>query len=442
MLVGFIALLTLVVVTGSIFALVRSADPGGIPVAGRTDAPLAASEVPPTPKSRQTPEPPPKPDPDKPKSVGQPVELTGIAKQVAAIRELPLQRKLRSRLLTEGALADKISELAFSEQNPQEVADSERLLVTLRLAEPDVDLAGILEDLYREQVLGVYVPEERTLYVRKRGASSPAQKTTTAHEIAHALQDQAFNLFQLQSRYERQADASLAVLSLVEGDAVLTQQLWAQKYLTSEEQQEAMSDSGGGGEALARAPQYLRDSLFFPYVRGSFFVGDLYRAGGFAAVDEAYRNPPTTTEQILHPERFRDRDEPVEVHVTGRPGAGWKKASKYAFGEFDVRAMFGALGSGTAANVGEGWDGGEVRSWSKGSSTAVGGVLEFDTQEDALEACTALPKWYAEVADGREVDAGLYRGDRDHLRVLCAPDGLSFGLAPSAQTARRLAAAP
>ena len=438
--VGLIGLLAVVVVVGGILTLVRDTPPfDDVPVA-RSEAPSPTpgdSTSTPTPSPLLTPTPTPTTTP-----IGEPVQLTGLARQVSAIRELPLRRKLRSRLLSEEVLADKISDLAFSEQNPKEVADTERLLVALRLAEPGFDLGGILEDLYREQVLGVYVPEERTLYVRRRGASSPAQQTTTAHEIVHALQDQSFNLAKLQARYEKQADAATAVLALVEGDAVLTQQLWAQEHLSAQEQQQAALDNGGGGEALARAPRYLRDSLFFPYVRGAYFVGDLYREGGFDAVDEALRNPPTSTEQILHPEKFRDRDEPVEVHVQGRPGDGWKKGAIYAFGEFDVRALFGELGSGTAYDVGEGWDGGEVRSWSDGRDTAVGSVLVFDSDEDAEEACEALPAWYAEVAGGREAGDGMYAGDRDHLAVRCGADRVFFGLAPTPQTARRLTAAP
>jgi hypothetical protein len=330
--------------------------------------------------------------------------------------------------------------LAFSEQDPQEIDDNERLLVALRLAPPDVDLGAILEDLYREQVLGVYVPEERTLYVRREGKASPAQRMTTAHEITHALQDQAFDLVKLQAKYEDDADASTAVLALIEGDAVLTQQLWAQEHLSPDEQQQAMTDSGGGGQALARAPAYIRAGLFFPYVRGGFFVAELHNNGGFAAVDEAFRDPPTTTEQILHPERYLDRDEPVEVRVTARPGKGWSPATTYAFGEFDVRELFTELGQQVAADAGEGWDGGEIRS--KGSDTAVGAVLAFDTPDDAAEVCDAVPQWYAEVAGGAETDGGLYAGDRDHLSVRCAPDTVRFGLAPTPQTARRMSASP
>lgn len=443
MLIAVIAIAAFGLATGAFVALVRSASPPDVvaqpaPTRSPTAEPTAMSAPPSEPES-------PKPRPEKrnkPRVIGQPADLGGLPEEVAQIREIPLRRRLNSRLVSEGALADKVSELAFAEQDPEEVDDNEQLLVALRLAPEDFDLGSILEDLYREQVLGLYVPEEDTLYVRRRGKGSPGQQATTAHEITHALQDQQFDMVKLQKRHEDDADASLAVLSLIEGDAVLTQQLWAQTHLTSDEQQQAAMEGSGGGSALDRAPEYLRASLFFPYARGGFFVADLYRTGGYDAVNEAFRNPPTTTEQILHPDRYREGDERVEVSVGTKPGAGWKRATKYAFGEFDLREFFGALGEGRATAAGEGWDGGEIRSWSNGEDTAVGTVLAFDTPDDATEVCDALPEWYAEVAGGRQVDDGLYAGDRDHLAVACTATQVRFGLAPSPQTARRLAPSP
>lgn len=420
---------------------------------GRSDAPAddpeqraVAEEPPPTPPAppdpggtESSPRPPRETPPPK---LGTPLDLGELTRQVADIRKLPLQRKLSSRALSSRALADKISQLAFAELDEDEVEADERLLVALRLAQPDFDLAQTLEGLYREQVLGVYVPEERTLYVRREGRESPAQKMTTAHEITHALQDRSFDIKRLQERYKDDADASLAVLSLIEGDAVLTQQLWAQEHLSSDELNQAVEDSATGGDALANAPDYLRESLFFPYAEGGLFVAALYREGGYAAIDRAFTDPPTTSEQILHPERYQQRDEATAVKVRTRPGSGWKRSATYEFGEFDLREMLKPIGSETATAAAKGWDGGEVRSWVKGAQTAVAAVLVFDAQADADEACAAVQNWYSTVADGVVTDTGAMRGDRDFLAFRCDGDAVHVGLAPTQKRARDLAAAP
>jgi hypothetical protein len=431
--------LGLVIATAAVLLRPRT-DPA--PLAAPSESEVAVQTAPP---SEATPAPSPTATSTPPARtrgpLGRPIDLTDIAGQVAEIRGLELRRRLNSRLVEPAPLADKVSELAFSELDPDETRNTEQLLIALRLAPPDIDLAAIVESLYREQILGLYVPEEATLYVRQRGTDSPAQRMTTAHEITHALQDQAYDLVQLQADAEEDDDASLAMLSLVEGDAVLTQQLWSQRHLSAEEIAEAAGETAGGN-SLAQAPDYLRASLFFPYAQGGLFVAELYRTGGFDAIDEAFADPPTSTEQIMHPERYQDGDDPQAVPVRVQPRQGWRRASTYEFGEFDLHQMLLPLGEETAATAAEGWDGGTVRSWTRDGKTAVAAQLVFDSDEDAEQVCDALPQWYATVADGESTGPDVYAGDRDHLGLRCRGDRVHFGLAPSPQTALMLAPAP
>ncbi|MBA3372917.1 MAG: hypothetical protein H0T98_05265 [Euzebyaceae bacterium] len=363
-----------------------------------------------------------------------------LSKQVAAIRDLPLRRRVRARVVGPQALADKISDLGFAETDRREAEADERLLVALRLAPADLDLPGLLEELYREQVRGVYVPKEKTFYVGGEADElGPAGRVTAAHEITHALQDQSFDLQRLRRAVEDNDDASLALLALIEGDAVLTGQLWTAAHLDDTAQAQAQLESAGGGSALERAPQYLRNALFFPYLRGAAFVAQLRASGGNDAVDAAFQRPPETTEQILHPEAYSDDEPALDVSVAGRPGDGWTASQTYDFGEFDLVELFAGLGQDTSAEVGAGWGGGQVRSWRRGPDTAVGLALTFDTAADAGEACEALPQWYAEVAGGRVAGDGLLDGDRDLLAYTCDTASVRLGLAPDATTARRLA---
>ena len=384
-------------------------------------------------------------DPDRgrtgvPQATGPRVDLRELAEQVSAIRELPLKRQLRSRVLDEATLAQKVSDLAFAELDLEEVAADERLLEALRLAPPGLDLVGITEALYREQILGLYVPEERMLYVKGGSErASAAQRVTSAHEITHALQDQSFGLVPLQDAVEDDSEASLALLSLIEGDAILTQQLWAEAHQSAAERQEALRDTSTGGDTLAAAPEYLRNSLFFPYQHGGSFVAELYSRGGFDAVDEAFAQPPTTSEQILHPEKYLAREGADDVEVEQRPPQGWRHDTTYEFGQFDLQQLMAAVGSAQASAVSQGWGGGEVRSWTRDGRTAVAFVLSFDSVADATEACDALPRWYAQVAQGQAAAPGLYAGDRDHFALDCRGDHLTGALAEDAGLARSLA---
>jgi hypothetical protein len=308
--------------------------------------------------------------------------------------------------------------------------------------EPDVDLLEAIEALYREQILGLYVPEEETLYVRSgTGELSPYERLTAAHEVAHALQDQSYDLGALQEMPDEESDSQLAFLALVEGDAVLTQEVWSASFQTEEDRRRVREEAlaGGGSGALARAPRYLRESLAFPYREGVAFAQALFEEGGFDAIDAALADPPTTTAQILHPERYFEGLDAVEVAVSGNPGPGWDGAATYTFGEFDLRQMLVPLGQQSQERAATGWAGGAVQSWSRGDEDAVGLALTFDTTGDADEACAALRIWYGAVADGREEGNGLMRGDGDWMALRCSGADVHLAIAPDADSARRIA---
>ncbi len=166
------------------------------------------------------------------------------------------------------------------------------------------------------------------------------------------------------------------------------------------------------------------------------------RDGGHDAVDAAFRDPPTTSEQILHPELFLDRDEPVVTKVETRPGAGWEKSATYAVGEFDLREVLRPLGDSTAETAARGWDGGEVRSWTRGADTMVAAVLAFDSSLDTGQACSALPQWYREVADADDAAGDTLRGDRDFFALRCDGDRVRFAIAPTARQAQEMVGQP
>jgi hypothetical protein len=402
------------------------------PSPSRTTSPTPSPSPSPTPSASPSPSPTPSATP-----LGAPADFSELAAQVSAVRGLPLRAPLDARIVDAPTLAAKIAMLGFGDTEAAELESDRRLLAALRLVPPDLDLRALLTELLAEQILGVYVPAEETLYVRGSAAElSPYARITAAHEITHALQDQAYDLEALRDLPERDGDAALAVLALVEGDAVRTQQAWSQRFQTAAQRQAATAEAGAASDAaLARTPRYLRESLFFPYTAGTRFAAALPDIGA------AFMRPPTTTEQILHPERYTAGEGAKAVTAPATLGADWAPARQYTFGEFDVAELVVALGPGTAAAVGAGWGGGEVTSFERAGDTAVGVALVFDTAGDAAEACEAVPAWYRAVAAGQDTETpNVLRGDRDWLAWSCPGAEVRFGVAPDPETAQRLAA--
>ncbi|HUH06829.1 MAG TPA: hypothetical protein VML96_03380, partial [Egibacteraceae bacterium] len=312
----------------------------------------------------------------------------------------------------------------------------------LRLIPEDLDLAQLLDDLYREQVAGVYVPEDAVLYVGGGARDpSPLQRSILAHEITHALQDQHFDLAGFVDLPDERADEQLARIALVEGDATLTQQLWALEHLTGAQQGELLDEAFAIDTAvLDSAPEAIARSLSFPYIEGAQFAVALFQQGGMAALDDAFANPPTTTEHILHPDRYLAGEPAVAVQTASSPGDGWSEIERGGLGEFDVQLIFDPLGRADAAQVADGWGGGELAAWDRDGDLALAVSLAFDSAADATEACQAIPRWYSEPADASSVGAGVLQSNRDWLAFTCSGDRVAFGLGPDEATARALVA--
>jgi hypothetical protein len=404
------------------------------------DPPTDTPEPPPAAQTRADPpdtaDPPPTPSPT---TAPPPApEFDQLAQQVSAVRGLPVLGPIEPRLLSVEQLGDKVSELIREDLDVVELDEARRILVPLRLVAPDLDLLAVLAALYREQILGLYVPKENTLYVRiGEGELTPSERLTAAHEVAHALQDQSYDLEALRDLPTHEADAELAVTSLIEGDAVLTQQVWSARYQTDEERQQIHTEALDiDTEALDRAPRYIREALFFPYREGAAFVQALVNHGGIEAVDKAFVDPPTTTAQILHPERYLAGIGAVEVTVSGSPGDGWEGPRTYTFGEFDLRELLVPLGRERAASAAAGWAGGMVAGWRRGGEDAVAVAFAFDSEPQMAQACDAVRDWYRSVASG--AGDGVLVGDRDVMAYVCEDGHVRFGIAPDAETAARL----
>jgi hypothetical protein len=372
----------------------------------------------------------------------EPVEdIAQIARQVAEIRMLDLRRPVDATFLPSPELIARLTELTADEEGASAPLDSRvRLLATLRMLPAQADVASSLQIVYDDSLVGLYVPAERRLYVvEETEEQSPRTRWTSAHEIVHALQDQTFDLGPLLEHPPGAVDAELAALALLEGDAVLTQELWSIRFQTALERSRLGDGLGGGLIPLpGRVPRFVSAQFAFPYEAGTDFVVALFEHGGFAAVDAAMRNPPRTTAEIFDPDRYLAGFTPIETTVSSEPGEGWEQARTDEMGAFHLRQMLDQLGATAAERFATGWTGGSVRSWHRDDDTAVAGVIVFETEEGAAALCEVLPRWWQLVAGGQPVADGSAGGPQGWLAASCEGPQVRFGVAPDVETARRL----
>lgn len=304
-------------------------------------------------------------------------EAEVIQKQVAELRGLPFLAEVEKGVKTEAELRAFILE-EFAKQAPaEEFAAQQRALVRLGLIPDGFDLRHRLIDLYSEQIGGFYNHDTKRLYLIARGDGAGEEAAMNdsfvmAHELHHALQDQHFDLgaqFRILGDHE---DRILAHKALVEGEATLV----GFKYLFEQKlglktlpdlgflmrMNKTMSEAMPQGEALKSMPDYIKEGLMFPYEAGAAFVQKIYNTYGWERVTELFADPPQSTEQILHPEKYLGaRDEPVTVRLPDLESAFESEVEELwatTLGEYNLGIVLRqAYSARRAAAIAEGWDG-------------------------------------------------------------------------------------
>ncbi|MGH2687582.1 MAG: hypothetical protein ACRDKW_02065, partial [Actinomycetota bacterium] len=300
--------------------------------------------------------------------------LEQIRIQVGAIRELGWKKKPSIHILPREAFAERLRAARASDEPEPAVSDG-AILELLGLIPQGTDYDAVEEQLSDAQVAGFYDTETKEIVVPQGSGPVGARSLMTlAHELEHALVDQHFRFgerFDELAEQDRDEDAA-ALRALVEGDARLVEYAWADRHLTSEEVLTAMlggDDDEGRPSIPDDVPSFLLEASAFPYKAGRDFVRHLHRAGGFVAVDQAFREPPRSTSEILHPELYPLPAEPEAVPLPDPAPAGCRTERSGVLGEWEMREVLEVQPSATAAAAAvAGWRGdafGMVRCGSK-----------------------------------------------------------------------------
>ncbi len=244
---------------------------------------------------------------------------------------------------------------------PAELNGSQAALRLFGLIPPSLDLHATMTALLTEQIAGFYDPDSSALFVVADVA--PQQlRIVLAHELVHALQDQYTNLDSMIAQHHHN-DRRAAAQAVLEGQATLVQMFvmmpeqnpdtlptglfWKSRALLSGQQGPQM-------QQFSHAPLWLRETMVFPYLGGAdFVVWFRHKYFGRSLLDSM----PTSTEQILHPERYAEHDEPTTVTFAPEPSDTVQYEDD--LGEFETRLLLQQLldNEAEATTFATGWDG-------------------------------------------------------------------------------------
>ncbi len=346
-------------------------------------------------------------------------ELDRIATETANLRELPPLAEIDDVVITRAELEAMLPSLIAEDLEPEEVEADARALAALGLIPEGLDLVELDVKLLGEQAAGFYDPIKDEMFViSDNGDDLGAAEYFYSHEVVHALQDAYLDPHDLlEDVSSLNGDESLAALALIEGDAVAGSNEYLARHpgLALDLLREAQVDF----PVLESAPAAVGVTLVFPYSSGLEFVDRLRSEGGWDAVDAAYNDLPSSTEQILHPTKYLQRDRPVMVAVPDASevlGKNWRLVSEETLGELQTAILLANLqpGEGTsvvtgaivlpeaARNAAAGWDGDRYALWEDPETQQEVLVWRsaWDTPEDARAFSRALAKYEEERWDG------------------------------------------
>jgi hypothetical protein len=375
-----------------------------------------------------------------------------VLARVQEVRELTFDRVPEPAYVQPAELSRRAAGYADDYPDDEAVNDSE-LLSSLGAVPEGSDLKELTATALGEQVAGFYDTESEQIVVTGNPTAGldPIQELTLAHEFEHALADQALGLPVSEDFPPDGAeDSTLAATALVEGDATLTMALYS--FMGAVTAPSALfGEELAGVAGVSKIPSYLQRGMVFPYAEGLAFVCRLYLEGGWAAVNEAYSDPPSTTAQILFPGRYESGEEAVDPRTSSAPGPGWTNTEVRSIGAADLLFLFEAPGDRSdralddALGRAAGWAGGELHLWNGGGSQHATAMLLVERAGEK-DLCSSMKVWYRSAFPGDQEVRRLAGeemaadGSDQAASLRCRGSEVRLGIADELGAARRVIA--
>ena len=317
--------------------------------------------------------------------------IIDLVHYVERTRGLKFEHPVKSEFLSVADFKKKVTahkELTDAEKD--EIHHYEGLFRALGLVHGDLDLVKEEEQLSGETVLGEYVPDSKTIFIRGN-TIAPEVRPTIVHELTHALQDQRFKL----DLDLKPSGADTAFTALVEADALRIEDEY--KDSLSDAERKVVDDAENkmiGDANLEGVPQILTELFELPYVLGPPFVDALIRANGKGGVDKAFQHRPKSEENIAEPQTYLQGDEPPKVSTPKLQASEKKVGDPDDFGMISLLLVLGErLPFPQAWEAVDGWKGDASITYRSGGKDCIRVRTQLDSQLDADQLEQAVRAW-------------------------------------------------
>ncbi|HEU4345927.1 MAG TPA: hypothetical protein VFU31_30615 [Candidatus Binatia bacterium] len=254
-------------------------------------------------------------------------KFTELKQKIAELRGLPFRREVSLNSAAAEATNPGPGKTYAVPDGGASVDRLSRIYQRLGLLPEATDFVKALADYSRLEAIAAYRPETEGIVVTAEAArlgrvlagesSAKSEEIAAAFALTDALQEQHFDWHQ-KTRTISPEDRRLALRAVAQGDAVLVGWNYlgqGKKPPSREEQAQAIGRLSGELEKMAAGlPELLKRKWVFPYIEGSQFVWWAYATKGWEGVNRLFAEPPISTSQVLHPEKYYlRREEPQRI---------------------------------------------------------------------------------------------------------------------------------
>jgi len=330
----------------------------------------------------------------------------------------------------------RIDESELSREDRQLIEDGSAPLRALGLVPVSFDALESANELSDTGTFAYYDPLRERITVRGTEMTTDL-RVTLAHELVHVLQDQHFDLDAMLDDGDPTADRLSGYLALIEGDATRIEEAYVGSL--SDDDRATYLDaigraSGEAEEQLGDIPGVLMAMQGAPYALGPSLVELIAAEGGNDAVDDAFADPPASTEHMVDPRSYFAGDSADEVTAPAVPTGGDQIGEDDRVGALPLFLLLSErIDPLDALSAADGWGGDAYVVYDRGGTACVDLAVQGDSARDGEELLRAFEAWVAAGPPG----AAQVRSDGDlALVTACDPgnQGDPSGLAVDALT--------
>jgi hypothetical protein len=340
------------------------------------------------------------------------IEIQG---QVEEMRGLEYKRPVTASIIDRAGFLEYARQEVEEDSTPEELAADEATAKLLGYIPPEMDLIETTLKLLEEQVGGFYDPSTEH-FCLMASLSGGLARITLAHELTHALDDQYHDLDGTIDSLSSNYDERFAYQAVVEGCATALMNQWTIEHLGELSAAELLEGGDLGMESLRKAPPYLWKPLLAVYLRGAAFLNRTesvmrgqMRFPSIEDLEGAFTNPPLSSEQVLHPEKYWDaeqRDDPVVIELLpDHLPEGWTVLQENTLGEIGMallveplkrrkgpRGQLAIIGARYTYPAAEGWGGDRYLLLGRGEALLLLSLSAWDTAKDVAEFIAGVEK--------------------------------------------------